>query len=126
MVLSLVLAAVALRLGLRIRRARAARRPPPRGTRDAHLRIAKPALAMLAAGLVAGPISSVWLRGWDVLGTFHGVIGVVAAGLFAAAALHGRRLEHGRADARSAHAWLAALAMLAAGVAAIAGFVLLP
>ncbi len=126
MAFSLLLALAALRLGLRVRRARAARRPPPRGTREAHLRIAKPAVVCIGLGLLAGPASAIWLRGWEPIGTFHGVLGIVTAGLFAAVAFHGRRLERGDASARAAHAWFAAFAILLAGVAAIAGFVLLP
>lgn len=126
MVASLLLAIVAMRIGLRLRRARVTRRPAGRGAREAHLRFAKLAVVCIGAGLVAGPVSAVWLRGWEPLGTFHGVVGLVAGGLFAATAFHGRRLERGLRDARSAHAACAALAMLAAGVAAIAGFVLLP
>jgi hypothetical protein len=125
MIASLALVLAALRHGLRLRRARAARRPSP-GSRAAHLRLAKPAVVCVGLGLLAGPASALWLRGWEPLGSFHGAIGVVAAALFAATAFHGRRLERGRADARGAHAAFAALAVLAAGVAAIAGFVLLP
>jgi hypothetical protein len=126
MLVSLVLAAVALRVGLRLRRARGARRPPPRGARRSHLRWAKPAVLCLGFGLLGGPVSAVWLRGWEPLGTFHGVVGLAMGGLLAATALYGRRFERGRRDARSAHAAFAALATLAAAVAAIAGFVLLP
>lgn len=126
MVASLVLAAVALRLGLRLRRSRAARRPPGRDLRAAHLHWAKPAVLALGLGLLAGPVSAVWLRGWEPLGTFHGVLGLVAGALFAMTAFHGRRLERGHASARGAHATFAAFAMLAAAVAAVAGFVLLP
>jgi hypothetical protein len=126
MVVSLVLAGAALRVGLRLRRARAAKRPPARGDREAHLRLAKPAVALLCVGLLGGPASAVWLRGWEPLATFHGLAGLLAGGLFVATALHGRRLERGRRDAREAHAALAAMAMLVAAVAAIAGFVLLP
>lgn len=126
MLLSLALVGVALRLGLRIRRARAARRPAPRGTREAHLRVAKIAVVLLAVGLLAGPASAVWLRGWEVIGTLHGLIAIVTAGLFACVAFHGRRLERGHQSARSAHAWFAAFAVLAACVTAVAGFVLLP
>jgi hypothetical protein len=126
MVVSLLLVLAALRLGLQLRRARAARRAPPAGARAAHLRLARPALVCIGAGLLAGPASAVWLRGWEPLATFHGAVGVIAAGLFAAVALHGRRLERGMASARAAHAAFAALAILAAGVAAVAGFVLLP
>jgi hypothetical protein len=46
--------------------------------------------------------------------------------LFAAAAVHGYRLEKGRRDSRNAHALLGGLAALGAIVAAVAGFVLLP
>jgi hypothetical protein len=126
MLAALALVLAALRQGLRLRRARTARRTPPAGARAAHLRLAKPAVACIALGLLAGPASAVWLRGWDPLGTFHGAVGVIAAGLFAATAVHGRRLERGRGAARGAHAAFAALAVLAAGMAAIAGFVLLP
>ena len=48
------------------------------------------------------------------------------ATLFAAAGFLGYRLERGRTRAFDAHALVAALAMLAAGLAAFAGFVLLP
>jgi hypothetical protein len=126
MVLSLGLAATALGLGLRLRRARAARRPPPPDTRENHLLVAKPAVVLIGLGLMTGPASAVWLRGWEPFGSFHGLVGLATAGLFAAAAFFGRRLERGRSDARAPHAWLAALAMLGAGLTAIAGFVLLP
>jgi len=126
MLASLLLVGVALRMGLRLRRARVAREPADRGTREAHLRFAKPAVLCLGVGLVSGPVSAVWLRGWEPLDSFHGIVGLVAGSLFAATAFHGLRLERGRRDARGAHAAFAALATLAAAVAAIAGFVLLP
>ncbi|MGH0033357.1 MAG: DUF4079 family protein [Myxococcota bacterium] len=125
MVLSLLLAFAALRLGLRIRRARAAR-TPLRAVRAAHLRVARPAVVLLVAGLVGGPLSAVWLRGWEPLRTFHGVAGLLAGALFVVAAVQGRRLERGDGGARAAHARAAALASLVAAVAAVAGFVLLP
>ena len=52
--------------------------------------------------------------------------GTLAALLFAATAVLGRRLEQGQSRPHEAHAFLAALAALAAGAAAITGFVLLP
>lgn len=126
MIASVALAVAALRVGLVLRRSRAARRAPPRGTRQRHLRLAKPAIAMLLIGFVAGPVSAVLLRGWSPFATFHGVLGALVATLFAAAAVQGYRLERGRRDARSAHALLGGLAVLGAIVAAVAGFVLLP
>lgn len=126
MVASLGLVLVALRAGLVVRRARAARRPPPRDARRRHLRVAKPALACILVGLVAGPVSAVWLRGWEAFGTLHAALGIGAALCFVVAAIAGRRLEGGRMQARNAHALFAALAVLIASVAAMAGFVLLP
>jgi hypothetical protein len=126
MVASLALAFAALRAGVALRRARLARRPPPRGVRRRHLLLAKPAVMFLLAGFLLGPISAVALRGWSPFATLHGLAGLVAAALFVAAAVHGRRLEAGSASARGAHALFGALALLCAAVAAMAGFVLLP
>lgn len=126
MVVSILLALAALRVGMQIRRARFARKPPPRGARALHLRIAKPAVIAILVGAVGGPLSSWWLRGWTPFGTFHGLVGLACAGLFAAALVQGRKLERGELAAREAHARFGALAALAAGLTAIAGFVLLP
>ncbi len=126
MIASLALAGWVFRAGLALRRARLSRRSPPRDLRRRHVKLAKIALTLLIVGFVAGPVSSVVLREWRPFGTFHGIVGAMAALLFAAAALQGRRLEAGRASARRAHGALGAAAMLAAAVAAVAGFVLLP
>jgi hypothetical protein len=107
MVASLALVFAALRVGLSVRRARVARRPPPPGARQRHLRLAKPAVVCVGVGLVAGPASAVWLRGWEAFGTLHAWLGLAAAIGFGALALTGHRL-------------------LLAAVAAVAGFVLLP
>jgi polyferredoxin len=126
MVASIALAALALRAGFVLRRARAARRPAPRGARQRHLRLAKTAVVLVLIGFVGGSASAVWLRGWSPFATLHGVLGALVLALFAAAAVRGWRLERGRRDARQAHALFGALAVLGAAVAAIAGFVLLP
>jgi hypothetical protein len=115
-----------LRMGLQLRRARRFRRPKPRDLRARHLRLAKPAVTAVCLGFIAGPISALVLRDWEPLRTFHAWIGVLAAALFVAAAVLGRRLERGRSPAFDAHALLGLLAMLAALIAAVAGFVLLP
>jgi hypothetical protein len=66
------------------------------------------------------------LRDWTPFGSFHAWIGLLAAGLFAATALAGHRIETGQSRAFDAHALLGGVAVLAAAVAAVAGFVLLP
>jgi polyferredoxin len=126
MIASIALAAAALRAGFVLRRARAARRPAPRGARQRHLRLAKTAVILVLIGFVGGCVSAVWLRGWSLFATFHGVLGALVLAFFAAAAAHGWRLERGRRSSRQAHALFGALAVLGATVAAVAGFVLLP
>ena len=126
MLLSIGAVAVALRHGLRLRRARlaGARRDPE--WRRRHLRVARPAVAALLMGFVAGPLSAVALRGFEPFDTFHGAVGIAVAALFAAAAWLGHRIAHGRSRARDLHALLGGLGVLLAGLAAVAGFVLLP
>ena len=126
MLVTLVLCGVALRVGLSLRRARLARRPPRPGSRALHLRVAKPAVVMVLAGAVLGPITVLLLRDWTPMSTFHAVLGGIAAVLFAGAGLQGRRLERGARDARNLHALLGAAALSLALAAAIAGFALLP
>ena len=127
MVASIAVALLALRAGLALRRTRIRRKRRTPGLLRAHLRFAKPAVALVVVGFAAGPISAVWLRGWAPLATFHAWLGVIAAGLFVAAALLGRRLERpGGSRPVDAHGLLGGVAVLFAAVAAVAGFVLLP
>lgn len=126
MVASLVLAFLALRSGLALRRSRLRRSGRTPEMRPRHLRFAKPAVAMLALGFLGGLGSWVWLRGGEVLGTFHGFIGVAAASLFIAAAVVGHRIEEGGSKAFDVHALLGGVALLLGALAAVAGFVLLP
>ncbi len=126
MVASLGVVALALRAGLRLRRARYGREPRTPDLLRSHLRLAKPAIALICVGFLAGPISAAWLRGWTPFETFHAWLGVLAAALFLAAAILGRRLERHRGRPVDAHAILASLAVLAAAVAVVAGLVLLP
>jgi len=126
MVASLGVVALALKAGLRLRRARFRREPRTPDLLRAHLRVAKPAIAVTCVGFLAGPISAVWLRDWTPFATFHAWIGVVTVGLFAAVAILGWRLERHRGRPVDAHAILAGLAVLAAAVAVVAGLVLLP
>jgi len=126
MLSSLGVVALALRSGLRLRRARRGAAPRRPELRRRHLRLAKPAVALVLAGFAGGPVSWVWLRGGEPLGTFHGAVGLLVAALFAAAAVLGRRLETGRSRAFDAHAACGGAALLLGALAAVAGFVLLP
>jgi len=126
MVASLGAVALALRAGLRLRRARFGRERRTPDLVRAHVGVAKPAIAATCVGFLAGPISAAWLRDWTPFATFHAWIGMIAVGLFLAVAALGWRLERQRGRPVDAHAALAALAVLAAAVAVVAGMVLLP
>lgn len=131
MVFALVLAALALRAGLGLRRSRLGQAQRQPGLLRAHLRLAKPAVLLLLAGFVGGPLSAFWLRDWSPFGTLHAWLGLLAAGLFAGAGWLGRALSRGpvageRAVVVARHGRLGALAMLVGAVAAAAGMVLLP
>ncbi|TDJ10736.1 MAG: DUF4079 family protein [Deltaproteobacteria bacterium] len=126
MVVSLALAGLALRSGLALRRSRLGRTVRKPDARRAHLRFAKPAVVLLSLGFFGGLGSALWLRGWDVFGTFHGILGLFVIAFFGAAAVLGHRIETGRSQHFDAHARLAGVAILLSAIAAVAGFVLLP
>jgi len=123
---ALASAALAARSGLRMRRARrlGARRDP--AERGRHLRRAKLAVVLVALGAAGGPLSMALLRDREPFETAHAWFATLALVLFLVTAWLGRRLERGRHRALDAHALSAALALLAAGIAAVTGFVLLP
>lgn len=130
MLTALAATAVVLRFGLLMRRRRLGTERP--GTpqkavlRRSHLLLARPAVVAVMVGFAAGPVSAWWLRGWTPFATFHALLGGVAALLFGACAWWGRRVEAGDGEARNAHGLLGLLALLFAGAASVAGFVLLP
>jgi hypothetical protein len=126
MLTALSLAALALRSGLALRRARLRGRPGRAADRRAHLRVAKPAVVLLLVGFPLGPLSAVYLRGLEPLGTLHAAVALLAAALFAATGWLGRALERGALARRDAHAALALAALLAGAAAFATGFVLLP
>jgi len=126
MLLAIGLAVLALRSGLALRRTRLRRSGRTPELRPRHLRLAKPAVAAIALGFLGGLASWLWLRDGDLLGTFHGFVGLTVMACFGGAAVLGRRIEQGRSRARDAHALLGGLGVLLAALAAVAGFVLLP
>ena len=126
MVATLALALATARAGLEIRRRRASGRAVGGDLRRRHLRSGRLTLIGIGLGFVMGPLSMVWLRGADALDSFHGILGLVVAGLFAWTGWTGRALERGDREARDIHRIAAASAIGFALLAAVAGFVLLP
>ncbi|MFP6605551.1 MAG: hypothetical protein VCC67_15770 [Myxococcota bacterium] len=129
MLSGLVLVAIALRAGLRMRRLRTSGAKPERGLLAAHLRVARPAVPLLLAGFLGGPLSALLLREWTPFGTFHAWLGLVAATLFGTAGWLGLRMHRGRLGrdrGASLHGLLGTLGVLFGALAAAAGMVLLP
>ncbi len=123
---SIGLAALAFQVGFGLRRARLRRERREPAARRSHLRVAKPAVVLVALGFALGPLSMWKLRDRAPFESVHAWLGILAASLFVAAGWLGRRIERGRSRRLDAHALLGALALLAAALAAVAGFVLLP
>ncbi len=126
MVASLALALLTARLGLEIRKRRAAGRVVGADLRRRHLRLGKAAILFVLVGFVLGPSSMLWLRDRPALDSLHGVLGIIVTGLFAWTGISGRSLARGDQSARGLHRLVAASSIGAAMLAAVAGFVLLP
>ena len=125
MSVSLVVVLLALRAGLGMRRRRLQRLRPKPDLIRRHLALAKPGVALVLIGLIGGVVSSVWLRGWEPLDSFHSWLGLASALLFAVAAMLGRRAGRNREGA-ARHGLIGLFAILTALVAMVAGLVLLP
>jgi len=121
----LVLGLIVLREGLRIRRARFARRP---FDSRLHRRLARIFVGLILLGFGAGLVSMGWLRGKPVFESVHAVLVSGVLGSLVLAAALGLRLERGAsaASVRRAHQILGAGGLLLALSAAIAGFAILP
>ncbi len=81
---------------------------------------------MIAVGFVAGPLSMAFLRDRAIFDSFHSILGIIVAGLFAWTGWSGHALAHGNSEARDIHRIAAGSSIAVAFVAAVAGFTLLP
>ncbi len=126
MAVAISVAVVVLRAGVAVRRARKRGRGRIPDLRRAHLRLARPAVAVIALGFLFGPLSMWLFRGRTPFDTLHSVLGSIALALFLATAWQGRRLERGEREVAGLHGRLGLVALIAAGAAMVAGFVLLP
>lgn len=126
MLLTLALALATARIGLEIRRLRLAGMPPGADRRRRHLRLGKITLALVAVGFALGPLSMFFLRDRPVFDSFHSMLGLIVAGLFAWTGWSGRSLSRGKAEARDVHRIAAASSIAVGLVSAVAGFILLP
>lgn len=124
MLLVLALALFVLREGLRVRRARLARRSFD-STR--HRRLARVLALAVPLGFALGLTSMGWLRGESVAGSVHFPFAAGATIGIGLAATLGLRLERGASlRTRTVHAICGAIGVLLALGAGIAGLAILP
>jgi len=83
-------------------------------------------VALVSIGFAGGAVSAIFLREWESFATLHAWLGLLAAAFFVTAGVLGAALMKGRRDRLQAHGIAGLLAVLAAAVASVAGFVLLP
>jgi hypothetical protein len=126
MLVSIAMALATARLGLEIRKRRLAGQPAGASRRRRHLRLGKTTLVAIGIGFVMGPLSMYFLRDRAVFDSFHGILGIIVAGLFAWTGWSGRALSLGNHDARDIHRIAAGSSLGAAFVSTVAGFILLP
>lgn len=122
----LVLCFIELRAGLRQRTFRTRKVAPPPGNLKRHTRLGPWAVGLFAAAAVGGLGSSVALRDWAPLGTWHGRVGLAATLLYALVWLLGRKLLGGAKQHANLHGVLATLGLFLGGICALLGLDLLP
>ena len=128
MLFCLVLVFQALRHGIVLRRGRQLGLKPAERWRHRvlHLRYAKLAVVCIVIGALGGISTMFFELDRPILSTVHGMSGFITAATFLAAGRLGRELEGGKNSQRDIHAWTAFVAILAAAITVVAGFVLLP
>lgn len=126
MVLVILLSIAVYTTGMTLRQQRVRRQEQDPTARRRHLLFAQPMAVVLVIGFLLGPISSVWLRGWPLMSTTHGWIGLAAAVACTAAAVLGVRLELEKSDQNVLHGVTGLIATMLGLVAAVSGIALLP
>ncbi len=126
MALAIGVAGLALRYGLKIRKAHRGQAGRGAADRAQHLLFGKIAITLISVGMIGGPLTMRFVRNEKTFQSFHAWISILVVLLFLVTAIAGRKLEHGDRSVRELHAKLGVLAFLAAAVAAVAGFILLP
>lgn len=123
---ALALAVFVFRDGFAQRKQRLRREQAPEGSRARHVRWAPLSVLVMVGSMFGGLASSVFLRSWSPLATFHGKLGLISAVAFAVLWWLGRRLEAGKREEANRHGVLGVLTLFLAGVTGLLGISLLP
>ena len=123
---SLVLAFFVFRDGFAQRKQRLTNRPAALATRPRHVRLGPWSAALMLASAGGGLLSTVFLRDWKLLASWHGRLGLTTALAFALMWWLGRRLIAGDKRLANRHGVLGLLALFAGGLTGLLGISMLP
>ncbi len=126
MLLTTGLLALALREGLGLRKARLRGDGIGAGARMLHVKVARIAVIALVVGAALGPVSVLYLRGFEVLSSLHAWVALSVASLGVATGVLGWRLFRGNGSSAEVHGWLGLVTVFGTAAAFLTGFVLLP
>ena len=123
---SLVLAFFVFRDGFAQRKQRLTQRPAAPVTRPRHVKLGPWSSALMVASAVGGLVSTVFIRDWKLLASWHGKLGLTTALAFALMWWLGRRLRSGDKRLANRHGVLGLLALFAGGLTGLLGISMLP
>lgn len=123
---TLVLTFFVFRDGFAQRKQRLRRVQAPPALRPRHLKWGPRSSGLMAVSAVGGMGSTVFLRNWDLLATFHGKLGLATTLLFAVMWWLGRKLVAGDKQLAGSHGVLGLLGLFAGGLTGVLGISLLP
>lgn len=123
---TLFLAFFVFRDGFAQRKQRLRRIQAPPALRPRHLKWGPWSSGLMVVSAVGGIGSTVFLRKWDALATFHGKLGLATTLLFAVMWWLGRRLVAGDKHLAGRHGVLGLLGLFAGGLTGVLGISMLP
>lgn len=122
----LVLAFFVFRDGFAQRKKRLRRIAAPSGSRARHVKMGPWVSGLIGLSAIGGIGSTILLRKWEPLASFHGKLGVATAVLFAVMWWLGRRLIPDGGPLANRHGILGLLALFAGGLTGLLGISMLP
>jgi hypothetical protein len=123
---ALLLAFLVFRDGFAQRKQRLRRIAAPSGSRARHVKVGPWASGLIILSALGGLVSTVLIRKWALLASWHGRLGVGTALLFALMWWMGRKLIPETGPLAGKHGVLGLLALFAGGLTGLLGISMLP
>jgi hypothetical protein len=123
---SLLFAFFVFRDGFAQRKQRLRRIPAPPEKRPRHIKLGPWSSGLMLLSAVGGIGSTILIRKWEPLASFHGKLGLTTALVFALMWWLGRRLVAGDKHLAGRHGVIGLLAMFAGGLTGLLGISMLP